>query len=96
MTATTTPPCVKKCTESLPPCLLTDVDFTFDPDQVRITANGVLLFEAGRPQGRDSEDCFSAETVVLGVELGSGGHSDRHLTCDLTESYVRINADYRT
>ena len=68
----------------------------FDPNRVRITANGVLLFEAGRPQGGDSEDCFSAETVVLGVELGSGGHSDRHLTCDLTESYVRINADYRT
>merc|ERR1719478_705498 len=49
LTATSTPPCVKKCSESLPPCLMEDVDFTFDPDQVSAAddcGNAVSEWEA--------------------------------------------------
>ncbi len=68
----------------------------FDPKEIRITVNGTLLFGGGQPSGLDADACFSAETVILGIDLAAGSHSDRHLTCDLTEAYVRINADYRT
>merc|ERR1719316_1459182 len=34
LTPVSFPPCVKPCTESLPPCLMTDSDFVFDPDQM--------------------------------------------------------------
>merc|ERR1719198_2592443 len=34
LTEVSFPPCVKKCSESLPPCLMTDSDFVFDPDQM--------------------------------------------------------------
>ena len=34
LTPVSFPPCVKPCTESLPPCLMTDSDFVFDPEQM--------------------------------------------------------------
>ena len=39
---------------------------------------------------------FDASRDVLGIDLGAGATWDRHLTCDLTAEYVRINAEYRT
>ena len=69
---------------------------TFDPFDVVIRAGGVSLFESGEPTGADAEMAFDASRVVLGIDLGAGDASDRHLTCDLTEEYVRINAEYRT
>merc|ERR1719359_779077 len=34
LTEVSFPPCVKKCSESLPPCLMEDSDFVFDPEQM--------------------------------------------------------------
>lgn len=69
---------------------------TFDPSEVVIRVGEVTLFESGEPTGADAETAFAASRVVLDIDLGAGDAWDRHLTCDLTEEYVRINADYRT
>ena len=68
----------------------------FDPFDVVIRAGGVSLFESGEPTGADAKMAFDASRVVLSIDLGAGDAWDRHLTCDLTEEYVRINAEYRT
>ena len=34
LSATSTPKCTASCAESLPPCIMTDSDFVFDPNQV--------------------------------------------------------------
>lgn len=69
---------------------------TFDPDAVTVSAGDVVLFEQGGPTGLDATAAFAAEEVVIRVDLAAGPHADRHLTCDLTAEYVRINADYTT
>jgi len=69
---------------------------TFDPGAVVVSAGEAVLFRDGGPTGADATTAFSAEDVVLRVDLAAGDHSDRHLTCDLTAEYVHINADYTT
>jgi glutamate N-acetyltransferase/amino-acid N-acetyltransferase len=39
---------------------------------------------------------MSAREYTIRMELGEGIASCRFLTCDLTEEYIRINADYST
>lgn len=68
----------------------------FDPEAITVSAGKTVLFEHGGPSGLDASSDFAAEEVVLRIDLASGPHADRHLTCDLTAEYVRINADYTT
>ena len=42
------------------------------------------------------EDVFSADEVVVTVDLGVGEARDEVITCDLTAEYIHINADYHT
>ncbi len=72
----------------------------FDPAKVKITIGGLPVFEDG---GRAAAfDEAAAHTVMLereytiAIDLGLGEAECRFLTCDLTEEYVRINADYST
>jgi glutamate N-acetyltransferase/amino-acid N-acetyltransferase len=37
-----------------------------------------------------------AKEYTIEIDLGEGTAECRFLTCDLTEEYVRINADYST
>ena len=39
---------------------------------------------------------FRKKEIKITVDLKSGKHSDRVWTCDFTEEYVRINAEYET
>ena len=39
---------------------------------------------------------MKAPEITLRVALGLGKGRDRVLTCDLTEGYISINADYRS
>ena len=39
---------------------------------------------------------MSAREYTIRIDLGEGEADCRFLTCDLTEEYVRINADYST
>lgn len=59
--------------------------------RVQVARNGVST-------GRDKEamKVLSGEEIRIVVDLHVGKDSSKVLTCDLTEKYVRINAEYRT
>ncbi|HEX8947722.1 MAG TPA: bifunctional glutamate N-acetyltransferase/amino-acid acetyltransferase ArgJ [Dissulfurispiraceae bacterium] len=67
-------------------------------EKVDITLNGVKIARKGLGTGRDkeaNEKLRNREIKVL-VDLHLGKGSAKVLTCDLTEGYVKINAEYRT
>ncbi len=72
----------------------------FDPDRLRISIGGQVVFEHGmRAVGFDKQaahETMSAREYTIQLDLGEGDASCTFLTCDLTEEYVRINADYST
>ncbi len=71
----------------------------FDPNRIRVEANGLPLFAHGAPAIEDLsalERVFSGDRVEIAIDLAAGPHRDRFLTCDLTAEYVRINAEYTT
>jgi glutamate N-acetyltransferase/amino-acid N-acetyltransferase len=56
-------------------------------------------FEHGAPTALDYaaiSKAMDAPEVRLRADLGQGQHSATAWGCDLTEAYVRINADYTT
>jgi glutamate N-acetyltransferase/amino-acid N-acetyltransferase len=72
----------------------------FDPERLTVKIGEQVVFENG---GRAALfDRAAAHAVMLGreytitLDLGEGSASCTFLTCDLTEEYVRINADYST
>jgi glutamate N-acetyltransferase / amino-acid N-acetyltransferase len=72
----------------------------FDPALVRIAIGGQPVFELGvRSQGFDEAAAHAAmmpREYTISLDMGLGKAECRFLTCDLTEEYVRINADYST
>ncbi|MBF0506747.1 MAG: bifunctional glutamate N-acetyltransferase/amino-acid acetyltransferase ArgJ [Nitrospirae bacterium] len=67
-------------------------------EKTDITINGIKVAKKGRATQRDKEanERLKAKEVTVEVDLGVGKGSATVLTCDLTEEYVRINAEYRT
>jgi glutamate N-acetyltransferase/amino-acid N-acetyltransferase len=59
--------------------------------KVRVVKNGIS-------QGKDKEaaNTIRGKELTITVDLHLGTSSSRILTCDLTEDYIRINAEYRT
>jgi len=74
------------------------IDWNPETSQVRVA--GVLVFSRGRsagPAARErAERALRAEEIAIDVDLGRGTGSARIFSCDLTEDYIRINADYTT
>lgn len=72
----------------------------FDPDEVALLINGLLVYEKGTPVEFDeatvSESIRSSRDTLLLLLLGEGQATARFWTTDLTAEYVRLNADYRT
>lgn len=72
----------------------------FDPAGVRISIGAVPVFEAGVRAPEFDEAAAHAVMMereyTITIDLGVGEAECRFLTCDLTEEYVRINADYST
>ncbi len=72
----------------------------FDPSLVNITIGGLPVFELGlRADGFDEAAAHRAmmeREYTIALDFGLGSAECRFLTCDLTEEYVRINADYST
>jgi glutamate N-acetyltransferase / amino-acid N-acetyltransferase len=72
----------------------------FDPALVRIRIAGLPVFELGvRAAGFDeaaAHAAMMARDYTIALDFGLGKAECRFLTCDLTEEYVRINADYST
>ncbi len=72
----------------------------FDPAQVSLLVNGMLLYEKGAPVGFDAAAVSKSiradrDTGIL-LLLDEGTASARFWTTDLTAEYVRLNTDYHT
>jgi glutamate N-acetyltransferase / amino-acid N-acetyltransferase len=72
----------------------------FDPALVNITIGGQPVFELGVRSPLFDEAAAHAAMLArdytIALDMGLGKAECRFLTCDLTEEYVRINADYST
>ncbi len=69
--------------------------------QARLESTSIHLgrtcvLENGTPTGADASEAVKGERVLVHVDLGLGASEATVLTCDLTEEYVRINAEYHT
>lgn len=71
-----------------------------DPDRVDIFYDGLCVVRGGCPAGESALDDLRAvlakQRFSLTVDLGLGQGRDTVYTCDLTDGYVKINADYMT
>jgi glutamate N-acetyltransferase/amino-acid N-acetyltransferase len=68
-----------------------------DPERLALTVSGLPMFREGRPTQtpkRLLEAAYAADEVVLALDLAQGDAAEEFLTCDLTEQYVRVNAEY--
>ena len=69
-----------------------------DPERLRITVAGHAVY-AGGPLPFDRSAARAAMTageVLIRLDLGAGEGSGEAFGCDLTEAYVRENAEYTT
>ncbi|MBI4570451.1 MAG: bifunctional glutamate N-acetyltransferase/amino-acid acetyltransferase ArgJ [Chloroflexi bacterium] len=68
-------------------------------ERVALAIQGVELYRAGTPAAFDAaalSRSLAQERVEIRVDLGMGQSSATAWGCDLTEEYVRINAEYTT
>jgi len=68
-------------------------------ERATCTLQGTTLFAAGTPTAVDAaavSHALVSDVVEVEVDLGVGAAEGNALGCDLTEEYVRINADYHT
>jgi glutamate N-acetyltransferase/amino-acid N-acetyltransferase len=73
---------------------------SFDPERVDIAFGPHPVVQNGRGLGPKAE--AAAQQVIksgpftVTIHLNNGAFADYYETCDLTEDYIRINADYRS
>ena len=72
-----------------------------DPDRLRIAIAGHLVFDgrAGGPVAFDRDAARAAmggSEILIRLDLGLGDGTGEAFGCDLTEEYVRENAEYTT
>ncbi len=70
----------------------------FREEQVNIFIGRVKIVHKGLTTGKDKEagDILKNKEVKIVIDLHLGKASAKVFSCDLTEEYIRINADYRT
>ena len=71
----------------------------FDPEQVALWIGPHQLMQSGQPFSFDREAAsrvLRSETVQIRIQLGDGPGNGLAWGCDLSDQYVRINADYTT
>lgn len=73
-------------------------DTDIDPERVRISFGGDEVYPTPISEAElaELETYLKGDEVVISVELGIGSSSWRVYGCDLSDGYVRINADYTT
>ncbi len=75
-------------------------DVPFDPEKLELRLNGQLLFCGATPtdfsEREVSDSMRSNRETLIELHFGEGSAEARFWTSDLTEEYVRLNADYRT
>ncbi|MDO8602451.1 MAG: bifunctional glutamate N-acetyltransferase/amino-acid acetyltransferase ArgJ [Candidatus Omnitrophota bacterium] len=70
-----------------------------NPDRMDIYFGKVLVMKNGAGVNVSRGlllDIFRKKEIEIVVDLKSGKHADRIWTCDFTEEYVKINAEYET
>ena len=72
----------------------------FDPSAMAVLVNGIKVCDDGLRAEFDEPEVqqqMEGKEVRIDIQTGAGGPGRAVVwTCDLTEQYVRINADYRT
>jgi glutamate N-acetyltransferase/amino-acid N-acetyltransferase len=71
----------------------------FELSRAAVVIGPVVLFKNGRPHDEaapEAAEYLKGKDLTVSVDLGAGHASSTVWTCDLSEEYVRINADYRT
>ena len=66
----------------------------FDPYDIDVSINGLLISSKGGPAMERSKVDLSARKVSIGINLNSGNSSATILTNDLTVAYVQENSAY--
>jgi glutamate N-acetyltransferase/amino-acid N-acetyltransferase len=67
-------------------------------DKTDVFFNDVQVVKSGISHNKEKEatEALKSKEIRITVDLHSGKSSAKVLTCDFTEEYVRINAEYRT
>lgn len=67
-------------------------------DKIAVLINKVKIVSGGLAAGKDAQaaKAMEADQVNITIDLGVGAAEACVLSCDLTEKYIRINAEYRT
>lgn len=70
----------------------------FNEARTDIYFNKVKVVKSGVANNKDAAatEALKSPTVRISVDFHAGRSSAKVLTCDLTEEYIRINAEYRT
>jgi glutamate N-acetyltransferase/amino-acid N-acetyltransferase len=72
----------------------------FDPALARLWIGDQVVFEFGMRAAlfdeKAAHEVMSQREYTITLDIGQGTEGCTFLTCDLTEEYVRINADYST
>jgi glutamate N-acetyltransferase/amino-acid N-acetyltransferase len=72
----------------------------FEPEQVDIAFGEQWVVKNGRGLGLQTEaaaqQVIKSGSFTLSILLNAGDFADYYDTCDFTEDYIRINADYRS
>jgi len=72
----------------------------WNPAKTQVRLGGVAVFSRGQSTGpaarKRARKAVQAEELSIRVELGRGRGSARLFTCDLSQEYVKINAEYTT
>ncbi len=79
-------------------CALGYSGIPFREDKADIFFNGTQVVRGGVSNNKDIEagEVLKSKEIKITIDLHSGKSSASVLTCDLTEDYIRINAEYRT
>ncbi len=61
-----------------------------------IVFNGIRIVKEGMSTGMEKKASLTMKNkdITIEISLGMGGSSWRYYTCDLTDEYIRINAEY--
>ena len=72
----------------------------FDPERVDIAFGDCQVVKSGLGLGAAAEaraqQVIKSGAFTLNIDLNAGACADYYETCDYTEDYIRINADYRS
>ncbi len=72
----------------------------FDPERVEIAFGARPVVQNGRGLGPEAEaaaqQVIKSGAFTVAIHLNHGVYADYYETCDFTEDYIRINADYRS